>query len=107
MSDGFFFLPGLQVEIDAAIVILAEFGGKHGEQLAKRFAVPGHQFREEERGNRSVPFGDVEAGADAAALFAAYQNVLFEHQLADVFETDGRFVELPGEFYGELVDEFS
>src|SRR5207253_798311 len=64
------------------------------------------QFREEKRGNRRVAFGDVEVGTNAAAFFAADQNILFEHQFADVLEADGRFVEFPAEFCGELVDEF-
>src|SRR6266851_1235190 len=105
MSDGFFLLAGLQIKIDAAIVILAEFPCKHRQQLAKRLTVPGHQFREQERGNCGVPFGDVQTGADSAAFFAADQNVLFKHQLADVLEADGHFVKLPAEFCGELVDE--
>ena len=67
--------------------------------------MPGHQFREEERGNSGVAFWDVEVGANAAAFFAADQNVLFEHQLADVFEADGRFVKCAAELGSKLVDE--
>ena len=105
MLDGFFFLAGLEVEIDAAVVIFAEFGVQRGEEFAERFAVPGHQFREEQSGDGGVAFGKIEAGADAAAFFAADQDVLLEHELADVFEADGDFVELAAEFGGELVDE--
>src|SRR2546430_5903251 len=32
--------------------------------------------------------------ADAAAFFAANQNVLFQHQFANEFKADGHFVEL-------------
>ena len=87
-------------------MILAEFGSKHGQQLAKRFAVPGHQLRQEQRRNRSVAFGDVEVGANAAAFFPADQNVLLEHQLTDVFEADGRFVKCAAELGGKFVNEF-
>src|SRR5216684_3439064 len=106
MCDSFFFLARLDVEVHAAVMILAELGGKHGEQFAQRFAVPGHQFHKEQRGNGGVAFGEVEAGANPAAFFAANQNVLFEHQLADVFEADGRFMKLAAELGGKFVDKF-
>src|SRR5260370_39064082 len=106
MGDGFFLLAGPQIEIDASVVMLAEFGMELTEQLSQGLAVPGHQFREEERGDRGVALGKVEAGANAAAFFAADQNVLLEHQLANVFEPNGNFVKFAAEFCGELVDEF-
>src|SRR5712692_11663112 len=84
----------------------AEFRMERSEQISQGFAVPGHQFREEKRGKSGVAFGDVQVSADAAAFFATDQNVLFEHQLANVFETDGHFVESPAEFRGEFVNEF-
>src|SRR5712692_2564680 len=68
--------------------------------------MPGHQFREEQCGDRGVALGKIEAGADAAAFFAANQNILLEHQLADVLEADGDFVELAPELRCESVDEF-
>src|SRR6266481_9260713 len=105
MSDRFFLLAGLQIEIDATIVILAEFRCKRRQQLAKRLTVPGHQFRKQERRNCGVPLGDVQTGADAAAFFAANQNVLFEHQLANVLESNRRLMELSPELCGELVNQ--
>src|SRR5450432_2679441 len=86
-------------------MILAKFGVKRGQQLAEGFAVPGHQLGEEESGDGGVAFGEVEAGAEAAAFFAADEDVLFEHKLANVFEADGDFVELAAEAMGDLVDE--
>src|SRR6266404_1031805 len=79
MRNGLFFLAGLYIEIDAAVMIFAKFSMQAAEQLAKRFAVPGHQFREQQRGYCSVALGKIEAGADAAAFLAANQNILFEH----------------------------
>src|SRR5260370_17790869 len=105
MSNGFFLLAGLQIKIDAPIVILAEFRCKDRQQLAKRLTVPGHQFRQQERRNCGISFRDVQTGANSPAFFAADQNVLFKHQFADVLEADGNFVKLPAEFCGELVDE--
>jgi len=57
LSDGFFFLAWFQIEIDAAGMILAEFGRKHGEQLAKRFAVAAINSASSSARNRSVAFG--------------------------------------------------
>ena len=106
MCDRFLFLGLRDVEIDAAIVVLAEFSVECGEQFAERFAVPGHELGKEERGNSGVPLGEIEARADAAAFFAADQDVLLEHKLANIFKTDGDFVEFAAEFGGEFVDEF-
>src|SRR5713101_6699479 len=83
----------------------AEFGMQFANQFAEQLAVPSHEFREKQSGNRGVTLRQIEAGADAAALFAADQDVLFEHQLANVFETDGDFVKLAAEFRGELVNQ--
>ena len=105
IGDGFLFLVRLYVEIDAAVMIFAKFGVQRGEQLAQGFAVPGHQLGEEESGNGGVAFGEMQAGAEAAAFFAADENVLFEHEFADVFESDGHFVELAAEAVGDFVDE--
>ena len=93
----FCFCCGLNIQIDAAVVIFAKFGVQSSEQLAEGFTVPGHQLGEEESGDGGVAFGKMEAGAEAAAFFAADEDVLFEHQLADVFEADGDFVELAAE----------
>src|SRR5260370_1030591 len=97
MSDSFFLLAWFQIEIDAAVMILAEFRMQRREHFSQRFAMPGHQFRKEKRGNRGVALRQVEVGTDAAAFLAAYQNVLFEHQFADVFEADGCFVAVSAE----------
>src|ERR1051325_4304207 len=106
IGDGFLFLAGFYVEVNSAVVILAEFGVKRGEKFAERFAVPGHEFGEKKRGDGGVTLGEIEAEADAAAFFAADQNILFEHEFADVFEADGNFVQLAIEFFGELVNQF-
>src|SRR5579885_3237577 len=69
--------------------------------------MPGHQFGEKKRGNRSVALRQVEAGADAAAFFAAKQNILLEHELADVLEADRHLVEFAAELGRELVNKLS
>src|SRR5258708_10529175 len=46
VSDGFFFLPRFQIEIDAAVMILAKFRMERSQQFSQGFSVPGHQFRE-------------------------------------------------------------
>src|SRR5262245_49736168 len=86
--------------------MLAKFLVKRREKLAKRFAVPGHEFHKEKSRDSGVAFGEIKAEADAAAFLAADENVLFEHEFADVFKADGNFVKFAIEFGGELVDEF-
>ena len=93
------------VEVDAAVVMFAEFFVERGEEFAERFAVPCHEFGQKERGDRGVAFREVQAESDTAAFFAADENILFEHQFADVFEADGNFVQLAVELCCELVDE--
>src|SRR5216683_2871120 len=60
MSDSFFLLAWFQIEIDAAVMILAEFRMERREHFSQRFAMPGHQFRKEKRGNRGVALRQVE-----------------------------------------------
>src|SRR5580693_7444252 len=106
MVDGLFFLAGLEIEVNSAVMIFAEFLVKSGEELAESLSMPSHEFGEEQRGDGGIAFGEIHAGADAAAFFATDENILLEHELADVFEADGDFVELAIIFCGELVDEF-
>src|SRR5215469_7451342 len=47
----------------------------------------------------------MQACTDAPALLAANQNVLLEHQFANVLKADRHFVELAAELRGQLVDE--
>ena len=106
MVDGLFFLAGFEIEVNAAVMIFAEFLVKSGEELAESLSMPSHEFGEEQRGDGGIAFGEIHAGADAAAFFATDENILLEHELADVFEADGDFVEVAIVFCGEFVDEF-
>src|SRR6185437_4795411 len=45
------------------------------------------------------------ARSDTSALLAPNQDVLFQHQLANVFESNRHFVQLALEFRGEFVYE--
>src|SRR5258705_805024 len=85
--------------------MFAKFSVQRGEEFAERFAVPCHEFGQKERGDGRVALGKIEAESDTAAFFAADENILFEHQFADVFEADGNFVQLAVELCCELVDE--
>ncbi len=104
MLDCAFFLPRLQFEIDAAVMMLAEFGMKLRDQLAERFSVPRHHFGQQQRHHRCIALGQIQFGADPPGFFAAQQDVALEHQLADIFEADGRLKHLTAEFGGDLVD---
>src|SRR3984957_10990125 len=106
ITQRFFFLTVFGVEVDAAVMIFAEFLVEHGDEFAEMFTVPGHDFGEEQGIHGGVAFGQIQFSADAAAFFAAEKNVGFEHAVADVFETDGGFPDFAAEFGGDLVDHF-
>src|SRR6266404_7759264 len=105
MRDSFFFLAGLHIEIDATVMVFAKFGVQRAEQFTERLAVPSHQFGQKQRRYGGVALGKVQAGADSAAFFAPDQNILLQHQLANVFEADRNFVQLAIEFRGKLIDQ--
>ena len=86
-------------------MVFAKFSVQRMQQFAERFAVPSHQLCEQQRGYGGVAFGKIQAGADSAAFLAADQDILLEHQLANVFESDGDFVECTFELSGEFVDQ--
>src|SRR6266581_2029933 len=92
IRDGFFFLVRFYVQVDAAVMMLAKFRMKRGEQFAERFTVPCHEFSEKKRRDGCVAFGEIKAEAEAATFFASNENILLEHELTDVFEADGNFV---------------
>src|ERR1700740_676193 len=106
MSDGLRFLGWFNVQIDAAVMEFTEFLLQGAKELTERPAMPRHEFRQEKRGNGRVTLGQVQASADPTALFAANQDVLLEHEFADIFEADGNFVKLAVEFGGKRVDQF-
>src|ERR1700741_994420 len=103
--DGFLFLAWLHVQVHSAVMVFAELLVERANQFAEGFAVPGHEFRQEKGGNGSVAFRQVKAGADATAFFTANQNILLQHQFADVLEADGHLVKLAIESGGKFVDE--
>src|SRR5580700_1497033 len=67
--------------------------------------MPRHQLCKKQSRDGGIALGEVQAGTDAAAFFSANENILLKHQLADVFEADGNFVQLAVKFRRELVDQ--
>ena len=106
IAQRFFLLAVFGVEVDAAVMIFAEFLVQHGDELAETLAVPGHDFGEKQRIHGGVAFGQIQFGADAAAFFAAEEDIGFEHAVADVFETDLGLPDFAAKFGGDLVDHF-
>ncbi len=77
-------------------MMFAELGVQEGDEFAEGFAMPGHDFGQQQRDDGGVALGQIKLGADAAGLFAAQQDVALEHQLADVLESDGHFMHAAG-----------
>src|SRR5256884_9873088 len=47
VGDGFFFLTGSYVEVDAGVIVFAAFFLKRGKEFTEGFAMPRHEFGEE------------------------------------------------------------
>src|SRR5438309_1226065 len=90
------------------------------DKFAERQAMPGHDFGEQQCAYGGVTLGKIELGANSSGLFAAHQDVVFEHPLANVFEADRHFVNAAaitgcdfieelrrGEGFGEVAADFS
>ena len=105
MRDRQLILAGAQREVHAAVVVLAEFRVQLRDQFSQRLPVPGHQLGQQQRHHGGVALGQIEFRADSAGFLATQKNVVFEHQFADVFETDRRFVNFAAEARGDFVDQ--
>ena len=91
----FSFWPGLHVQIDASIVKFAKLGVEHlpavRPAIYRCHAISSARNSAETRG---VALWQIETGANATALFATDQNILLQHQFANVLEADGHFMSL-------------
>ena len=67
------------VEIDAAVLMLAVLGLEIGDKLAERLAFLGHHVGEQQAVEQAVALGQVALEADAAGLFAAHHDLALEH----------------------------
>ena len=99
-----FLLPGLQFQIHAPVSDARRIRAcSMRDQFAEPLAVPGHHFGQQQRVDGGVALGQIQLGADAAAFFAAQQDVALEHQLADVLEADRRLRELSGQNFAAIL----
>jgi hypothetical protein len=77
-----------QVEVDAAVLVLAVFGLEIGNKLAQRFLFLSHDVGEHEAVEQAVALGQVALEADAAGLLAAHDDFALEHEVDDILEAD-------------------
>ncbi len=94
------------MHVDAAVLVLAELGLEGGDELAEGLLLVGHDLGEEERVEQAVALREMAADADAAGLFAADQDLLREHEVADVLEADAVLVQFAAVFGGDAVQHF-
>ncbi len=87
------------VEIDAAVLVLAVLGLQVGDKLAERLAFLGHDVGEQQRVEQAVALGQVALEADAAGLLAAHDDFALQHVVADKLEADAVLDELAAVFF--------
>ena len=71
---------------------LAKFPVKVPEHFRRRFTGGDYCFQEEKRIENTVAFGDMALDADAARLFSANKDVVIQHQVGDVLESNRRLM---------------
>src|SRR5579864_6114794 len=86
-------------------MMFAEFGMQQGNKFTEGLAMPGHDFGKQKGADGGVAFGQIELGADTTGLFASQQNIALEHNLADVLESDGHFMNAPAIARGDFVEQ--
>ncbi len=76
-----FFCVFGDVEIDAAVLVLAVLGLQIGDKLAQGLAFLGHDVGEQQAVEQAVALGQVALEADAARLLAAHHDFALEHEV--------------------------
>ena len=64
----------------------------------------GHDLQQEQPHQHAIAFRDVAMYAHPARFLTAHDDVIGDHQVGDVVETDGRFHDGQIEFFGDAVD---
>src|ERR1035438_4075103 len=76
------------VQVDAAVLVLAVFGLEIGDELAQCLALLRHHVGQEKRIKQAIALRQVALEADAARLLAAHHDLPLQHVVADEFEAD-------------------
>src|SRR5438132_8792391 len=96
-------LPGLDdrlagldrnVQVAAAVMKLAELVPHLANELSATLAGSREQIEKQKIDKNSVTLGQMPRESNASALLTADENFIFQHQFADVFESDGTLVKL-------------
>jgi hypothetical protein len=95
-----------EVEIDAAVLVLAVLGLKIGDESAERFLFLRHDVREHQAVEQAVALGQVALEADAARFLAAHDDFALEHEVDDIFEADAVLDELAAVFLCDAIEHF-
>ena len=92
------------VQVDAAVLVLAVLGLQVGDELAQGLAFLGHHVGEQQGVEQAVALGQMALEADAAGLFAAHHDFALEHVVADKLEADAVFDELAAVLGADAVE---
>ena len=105
-GDGGVFDVVGDVQVDAAVLVLAVFGLQIGDELAQGLAFLGHHVGEKQRVEQAVALGQMALEADAAGLFAAHDDLALEHVVADKLEADAVLDEFAAVLLADAVEHF-
>src|SRR4029453_18297510 len=83
----------LHVQVSSAKVEFAKLPMKIVQHFRRRLTGSDYRLQEEKRIENAVTFGDMALDADAARLFSTNQDVVIQHQVGDVLESNRRLVE--------------
>ena len=92
------------MQVDAAILMLAVFLLETLDQLAEGLLLLGHDVGDEQRIQQAIALRQMAADSDAAGLLAADQDVFGEHQVADKLEANAMLVQLASVTRGDTVE---
>src|SRR6266536_5956680 len=81
----------LHLRVTTSKVELAEFAMHFGKHFRWRLARANNCFKKEEGIENSVPLRNVALDAYPTGFLRTKENIVLEHQISNVFETDGGF----------------
>ncbi len=95
--------PVVDVHVDAAVEVCTELRLQPGDKFPECFLLVRHDVGDQQGVQDAVALRQVALDADAAGFLAAHENVVRQHEVDDVFETDAVFVQGPAVFRRDAV----
>ena len=94
------------VQVDAAVLMLAVLGLEVGDKLAQGFAFLRHDVGKKQGIEKTVALGQVALEADTSGFFAAHDDFALQHVVADELEADAVLDQLAAVFFADAIQHF-